>query len=74
MKKLILGISMFITGAICFALMVAAAVIKGYNLNGSSYFAVTWKISGITPIAYVFALCGIAGLIIAIISAFRKNN
>ena len=74
MKKLILGISMLAAGSIGFALMVAAAMIKGYTLNGSAHFTVTWSIQGVTPIAYTFALCGVIGLVIAIIGVFSKND
>lgn len=73
MKKLILGISLFATGLIGFALMVAAGMISGYTLNGSAHFTVSWQIQGVTPIACAFIICGVIGLIIAIIGALSKE-
>lgn len=73
-KLLLLGISMFFTGFIIFAILVVSAIASNSTLDGSNYFMDTWSIYGITPIAIGFFILGILGLIIAIIGLFQKSK
>lgn len=73
-KLLILGISMFFTGIISFAILVGAAVISTLTLDNSNYFMNTWRLHGVTPIAIVFFILGVFGLIIALIGFLQKDK
>lgn len=73
-KLLLLGISMFFTGFIIFAILVVSAIASNSTLDGSNYFMDIWSIYGITPIAIGFFILGILGLIIAIIGLFQKSK
>lgn len=68
MKALILGISMFTTGALGYALLCAAAVTSNFSVNNSRHYKDLWALSGVTPVATVFLIVAIAGAIIAILS------
>ncbi|MFO3666478.1 hypothetical protein [Anaerococcus kampingiae] len=73
-KLLILGISMFFTGIISFAILVGAAVISTLTLDNSIYFMNTWRLHGVTPIAIVFFILGVFGPIIALIGFLQKDK
>lgn len=73
-KLLILGISMFFTGIISFAILVGAAVMSTLTLDDSNYFMDTWRLIGVTPIAIVFFILRIFGLIIALIGFLQKDK
>lgn len=72
LKLLLLGISMFFTGFIGFAILIGAAVASNFTLDSSNYFMDTWSLCGVTPIAIGFFLLGVLGLIIAIIGLLQK--
>lgn len=74
LKLLLLGISMFFTGIISFAILVGAAIMSTLNLDDSNYFMYTWRLHGVTPIAIVFFILGIFGLIIALIGFLQKDK
>ena len=74
LKLLLLGISMFFTGIISFAILVGAAVMSTLTLDDSNYFMDTWRLNGVTPIAIVFFILGIFGLIIALIGFLQKDK
>ncbi|WP_416334906.1 hypothetical protein ACKRLN_00265 [Anaerococcus sp. DFU013_CI05] len=74
LKLLFLGISMFFTGFIGFAILIGSAVASNFTLDSSNYFMDTWRLYGVTPIAIGFFLLGILGLIIAIIGLFQKSK
>lgn len=74
LKLLLLGISMFFTGFIGFAILIGSAVASNFTLDGSNYFMDTWRLYGVTPIAIGFFSLGILGLIIAIIGLFQKSK
>lgn len=67
MKTLILGISMFITGFIGFAILCGAAVVNGFSVNNSNDFRAIWRLFGVTHIANSFLILGIIGVIIVLI-------
>lgn len=71
MKKLILGVSMFFTGFIGFAILCGAAVTSTYT-SGSTYFLDIWRLFGITPVAVIFLVLGFVGLVLAVIGAFAN--
>ena len=72
LKLLLLGISMFFTGIISFAILVGAAVVSPITVDSSNYFIDIWRLHGVTPIAIGFFLLGVFGLIIAFIGFFQK--
>ncbi|WP_296128758.1 hypothetical protein [uncultured Anaerococcus sp.] len=72
LKLLLLGISMFFTGIISFAILVGAAVISTFTIDSSNCFMDTWKLHGVLPIAIAFFLLGFIGLIIAFIGFLQK--
>lgn len=73
MKILILGISMFMTGFIGFAILCGSSLAATYN-NGSIFFSDIWSLFGITPIAIGFLILGIVGFVIAVIGLFKKES
>lgn len=73
MKKLILGATMFITGFIGVAILIAATLSCNYTLNGSNNYADIWRLFGITPFVIAFAVLGIVGLLMAIWSLFTDR-
>ncbi len=73
-KLLILGISMFFTGIISFAILVGAAVMSTLTFDDSNYFMDTWRLHGVTLISIVFFILGIFGLIIALIGFLQKDK
>ena len=74
LKLLLLGVSMFFTGFIGFAILIGSAMASNFTLNSSNYFVDTWRLYGVTPIAIGFFLLGALGLIIAIIGLFQKSK
>ncbi|OLS01855.1 hypothetical protein [Tissierella creatinophila] len=74
MKKMILGISMFVTGFIGFAILCGATMASNYTLNGSTYYMEMWRLFGITPIVIGFLILGVVGIIITIIGLFQKSE
>lgn len=73
MKILILGISMFMTGLIGFAILCGLTIAVTYT-NGSIFYVDTWRMFGITPIAIGFLILGIVGFVIAVIGLIKKEN
>ena len=71
-KLLILGICMFFTGIISFAILVGAAVASPFTMDGSNYFIDIWRLHGVTPIAIGFFILGVFGLIIALVGFLQK--
>ncbi len=74
MKTLIIGISMFMTGFIGFAILCGAAMVSNFTLNGSTYYMEIWRLFGITPIAVGFLILGIVGIIVAVLGLFQKSR
>lgn len=74
MKKLVLGISMFITGFIGFAILCGAAVASNFTLNGSNHYLEIWRLFGVTPIAIGFLILGIVGIVVAMLGMFQKSK
>lgn len=74
MKTLILGVAMFMTGFIGFAIFCSATVVSNFTLNGSNYYMDVWRLFGVTPIAVGFLILGIVGIVIAIIGVFQKSK
>lgn len=75
MKKLILGIAMFITGAIGagFMMLVGERAAENFGaVNGNNNILVYWNLHGITPFAVLFVLMIAAGLFMAIKEAYSK--
>ena len=54
LKLLLLGISMFFTGFIGFAILIGSAMESNFTLDSSNYFMDTWRLYGVTPIAIGF--------------------
>lgn len=73
MKVIILGISMFITGLIGFAILCGFTVSTTYT-TGSTYYLEIWRLFGITKIAVGFFLLGIIGLVVAILGVFFSDK
>ncbi len=74
MKTLIIGISMFMTGFIGFAILCGAAMISNFTLNGSTYYMDVWRLFGVTPIAIGFLILGAVGIIVAVLGLFQKSK
>lgn len=53
-KLLLLGVSMFFTGFIGFAILIGSVMASNFTLNSSNYFVDTWRLYGVTPIAIGF--------------------
>lgn len=73
MKTLILGISMFMTGFIGFAILCGSSLATTYT-NGSIFFSDIWRMFGITPIVIGFLILGMVGFVIAVIGLIKKEN
>lgn len=75
MKKLILGIAIFVSGIMGINFMmlagVRAAEIFG-TVNGNSNILVYWNLYGITPFAALCVLMIVTGLIISAKEAYYK--
>ena len=75
MKKLVLGIAMFVSGIIGTGFMMIVGVRAAENfgaVNGNNSILVYWNLQGITPFAVLFVLMLVAGLFIAIKEAYSK--
>ena len=75
MKKLILGIAMFITGIIGtgFMMIIAEKAAENFgSVNGENNFLIYWNLHGITPFTILFVLMIVVGLFIAIKDAYSK--
>ena len=54
LKLLLLGISMFFTGFIGFAILIGSAMESNFTLDSPNYFMDIWRLYGVTPIAIGF--------------------
>ena len=75
MKKLVLGIAMFVSGIIGTGFMMIVGVRAAEHfgaVNGNNSILVYWNLQGITPFAVLFVLMLVAGLFIAIKEAYSK--
>lgn len=76
MKKMILGLTMTVTGFICSTLIIAAVVLSPLNpwdYNGfSGWYGCLLGMQLQLPLI-VFAVLAVSGLILCIIEAFRKE-
>lgn len=57
---------MFLTGLICFSIMVVAAVCSGYSIDGSIYFWDVLTLLGLKELSIAFIILGGIGVILAI--------
>lgn len=74
MKKVILGSTMFLTGVISVALILAGSMANERTINGQ--FSSLWNISqyGLMPAIYIFIGIAIVGLALAVWGIFDKKS
>ncbi|MDL2294437.1 hypothetical protein LJC60_07395 [Ruminococcaceae bacterium OttesenSCG-928-D13] len=75
MKKLVLGIAMFVSGIFGIVGMTRVGMMAAENfgaVNGNNSILVYWNLHGITPFAGLFVLMIIVGLIIGFKEAYSK--
>lgn len=74
MKKVILGSTMFLTGVISVALILAGSMANEWTINGQ--FSSLWNISqyGLMPAIYIFIGIAIVGLALAVWGIFDKKS
>ena len=74
MKKVILGSTMFLTGVISVALILAGSMANEWTINGQ--FSSLWNISqyGLMPAIYIFIGISIVGLALAVWGIFDKKS
>lgn len=76
MKKVILGSTMFLTGVISVALLLAGSMANEWTVDGQFSSAALWNIShyGLMPVLYSFIEIAVAGLALAIWGLFNKKD
>lgn len=74
MKKVILGSTMFFSGVLSLAVLLAGSMANEWNVNGQ--FSAFWNISqfGLMPILYCFIGIAAVGLVIALWGLFDKKD
>ena len=74
MKKVILGSTMFLTGVISVALILAGSMANEWTINGQ--FSSLWNISqyGLMPAIYIFIGISSVGLALAVWGIFDKKS
>ncbi len=74
MKKVVLGSMMFLAGLLSCAVLITGAALKDLTINGGYSFL--WNLSklGLVPIAIIFSVIAVAGMMIALWGIFEKNN
>lgn len=74
MKKVVLGASMLLAGAIGSAILLAGTMANDWTVNGQ--FSFSWNLSqyGLMPALVVFVLVAIVGLGVGVWGLFEKKN
>lgn len=72
LKVLLLGLALFATGFIGYAVIISSTIATTYS-NGSLYYRDILRVFGVTHIAYGFLALGVVGFIITAIGIFQKK-
>ena len=72
MRVFILGISMFVTGFIGFAIMCGSTISSTFTINNSNNWWVIMRFFGVAPIAIGFLILGIIGFVIAMVGLCKQ--
>ena len=74
MKKFLLGISMFVSGLLSIAIILAGTLASSYTVNGKSSFWLILKLYDLTPILFLLFFITVLGLILAIVGVFGHRK